>query len=55
MFSTRGIGVHNTDPFVFGENFYYTNCKQQRFYRILRTLNNGSIIIYGSEKAKLIL
>jgi len=51
MFSTRGIGGHNTDPFVFGKHFYYTNCKQNS-YRILRTLTNGSIIIYGSEKNK---
>ena len=51
IFSTRGIGGHNTDPFVFGEHFYYTNCKQSS-YRILRTLTNGSIIIYGSEKNK---
>ena len=51
VFSTRGKGRHNTDPFVFGEHFYYTNCKQNS-YRILRTLTNGSIIIYGSEKNK---
>lgn len=49
LFSTRGIGRHNTDPFVFGDHFFYTNCKQNS-YRILKTLNNGSIIIYGSEK-----
>lgn len=51
FFSTRGIGRHNTDPFVFGEHFYYTNCKQNT-YRILRTLNKGTVIIYGSEKNK---
>ncbi len=51
MFSVRGIGGHNTDPFVFGENFYYTNCKQNS-YRMLRTMDNGSIVIYGSEKGK---
>ncbi len=50
-FSTSRVGHHNTDPFVFGEHFYYTNCKQNR-YEILRTLENGSIIIYGSEKEK---
>lgn len=51
LFSTRGIGRHNTDPFVFGDHFYYTNCKQQS-YPMLRTLTNGSIIIFGSEKNK---
>ncbi|MFC2080855.1 hypothetical protein ACFLR8_01430 [Bacteroidota bacterium] len=49
MFSIRGIGGHNTDPFVFGEHFYYTNCKQNS-YSFLRTINNDSIIIYGSER-----
>lgn len=48
VFSTRGIGRHNTDPFIFGNHFYYTNCKQGT-YPMLRSLNNGSIIIYGSE------
>jgi len=51
LFSMRGIGRHNTDPFVFGDHFYYTNCKQNS-YPMLRSLTNGSIIIYGSEKNK---
>lgn len=51
MFSNRGMGAHNTDPFVFGEHFYYTNCKQNT-YTFLRSLNNDSIIIYGSERGK---
>ncbi len=47
-FSTRGIGRHNTDPFVFGDHFYYTNCKQKS-YPLLRNLLGNSIIIFGSE------
>ncbi|SFL61095.1 hypothetical protein SAMN05216357_13317 [Porphyromonadaceae bacterium KH3CP3RA] len=49
IFSTHGIGKHNTDPFVFGEHFYYTNCKQGTF-TFLRRLTNDSIIIFGSYK-----
>ena len=51
IFSNHGIGRHNTDPFVFGEHFYYTNCKQKQ-YKLLRNLKNDSIIIYGSEKGR---
>lgn len=54
MFSTRGIGRHNTDPFVFGEHFYYTNCKQKQkgIGKKLLNLPNLSIILFGSEKNK---
>lgn len=51
FFSESGIGKHNTDPFVFGDNFYYTNCKQKQtgHNRILLSLADKSIILFGSE------
>lgn len=36
--------LQNTDPFIFGENFYYTCCKQYQTKR----LEPGSIILFGS-------
>ena len=44
------LSAHNTDPFVFGENFWYTNCKQWR-NKFLRKLSNYSIILFGTERA----
>ena len=54
LFSTRGIGRHNTDPSIFGEHFYYTNCKQKQTGKGQKMLNlpNHSIILFGSEKNK---
>ncbi len=51
FFSNKGFGSHNTDPFVFGENFYWSNCKQKEKGKGARILNipNGSIILWGSE------
>ncbi len=37
----------NTDPFVFGDAFYYSCCKQEQFTS-LRHLDVGSIILFGS-------
>ena len=37
----------NTDPFVFGDCFYYSLCKQE-FFSSLRKLDVGSIILFGS-------
>lgn len=37
----------NTDPFVFGEHFYFSLCKQVRFTS-LKSLDAGSIILFGS-------
>jgi hypothetical protein len=37
----------NTDPFVFGDQFYYCICKQAH-YSSLRNLNSGDIILFGS-------
>ncbi|MCY2987436.1 MAG: hypothetical protein NTY19_06165 [Planctomycetota bacterium] len=39
-------GLHNTDPFVFGDQFYYCVCKQEK---TMRRLAPGSIIVFGSR------
>jgi len=41
----------NTDPFIFGERFLYTYCRQ-RGNRKLRELAVGSLILFGSKKGK---
>ena len=47
----NGPTKHNTDPFVFGERFWYTNCKQGKKDRksFLRNLSKNSIILFGTE------
>jgi hypothetical protein len=42
--------LQNTDPFVFGDNFYYVCCKQatKRGPTQLRYLESGSVIVFGS-------
>jgi hypothetical protein len=46
--------VQNTDPFVFGEQFHYTGCQQDRMIggrrrpTQLRHLSQGSVILFGS-------
>lgn len=54
LFSKRGKGSLNTDPFVFGDYFYYTNCKQKQTGKGLKMLSlpSDSIILFGSEKNK---
>lgn len=46
----KGI-CHNTDPFVFGDHFYYTNCKQKESGKGKKMLDlpSQSIILFGSE------
>lgn len=39
----------NTDPFVFGDRFLYTYCRQPG-NRKLRKLADGSLILFGSKK-----
>ncbi len=39
--------LHNTDPFIFGEHFLYSNCRQKSG---LKRLAKGSIIAFGSGK-----
>ena len=47
----RGCGgLHNTDPFIFGDRFLYSNCRQTGSRR-LRSLGRGSVIAFGSHKA----
>ena len=41
--------LHNTDPFIFGERFLYSNCKQQALSG-LRQLGRGSVVAFGSGK-----
>lgn len=43
-------GLHNTDPFIFGDQFLYSNCRQPNSTR-LRRLARGSVIAFGSHKA----
>ena len=42
--------LQNTDPFVFGDNFYYVCCRQatKRGFTQLRFLESGSVILFGS-------
>lgn len=42
--------LQNTDPFVFGDNFYYVCCQQatKRGFTQLRFLESGSVILFGS-------
>ena len=54
VFSYAGMGRHNTDPFVFGDKFYYTNCKQkiEGLGQKLLNLPWGSVILFGAEKGR---
>lgn len=52
-------GLQNTDPFVFGERFYYTGCQQQTKIgpTQLRYLSMGSVVLFGSclHKSRFVL
>ncbi|WP_019227214.1 hypothetical protein [Sedimentibacter sp. B4] len=41
-----GEYLQNTDPYVFGDNFFYTNCKQYR--KVMKNLNKGDIVLFGT-------
>ena len=42
-------GLHNTDPFIFGERFLYSNCGQPVSNKAgLKRLGDGSVIAFGS-------
>jgi hypothetical protein len=43
-----GTPAQNTDPFVFGDRFRYTACRQPG-NRKLRALGRGSLILFGSS------
>lgn len=45
-----GNGKQNTDPFVFGDQFLYSNCRQSSRNSKLKYLEKGSIILFGSNK-----
>jgi hypothetical protein len=45
------LNAANTDPFVYGNQFYYCICKQAH-YSSLRDLDPGDIILFGSCKNK---
>ena len=43
--------LHNTDPFIFGDHFLYSNCRQlPRRRGGLKQLARGSVIAFGSCK-----
>ena len=41
--------LHNTDPFIFGERFLYSNCKQRKVSGLAH-LGRGSVIAFGSGR-----
>ena len=44
-------GLHNTDPFIFGDCFLYSNCGQVGLSRRgLKHLDQGSVIAFGSGR-----
>ena len=45
-------GLHNTDPFIFGDRFLYSNCLQRRGSNptSMQHLGRGSVIAFGSGK-----
>ena len=43
----KGNKCENTDPFVFGDQFYYSICKQGN--KNMRNLENGTLILFGSN------
>jgi len=45
----NGSDLHNTDPFVFGNQFLYSNCRQKKDGQ-LQKLTPGSLILFGSHK-----
>ena len=56
FYNSKGKGRQNTDPFVFGEAFFYSCCKQRKRlnnssltkFTKLGELEKGSIILFGS-------
>lgn len=44
----QGKRNHNTDPFVYGDHFWYTNCKQKDG-GVASSLADHSIILFGTE------
>lgn len=46
--SYLGEKKHGTDPFIFGDHFWFTHCKQSK--KSIRNLGEDSIVIFGSER-----
>ena len=46
--SYSGDMKYGTDPFIFGDHFWFTHCKQT--YKSIRNLDENSIVIFGSER-----
>ncbi len=46
------VRLHNTDPFIFGERFLYSNCNQRGG---LKELARGSLILFGSKRGDWLL
>lgn len=46
--NSESDGPLNTDPYVFGKHFYYSNCMQNK-YPTLKNLKENDIIIFGSR------
>ena len=43
-------GLHNTDPFIFGDCFLYSNCGQSaKSKKSLKHLDRGSVMAFGSK------
>lgn len=47
IYCMQKMGNQNTDPLVFGDRFYYSNCQQK--FRIMKHLTPGSIILFGTQ------
>ena len=47
--SYKGPRRHNTDPFIFGNCFWYTNCKQKP-NGFMTKLDMNSLILFGTER-----
>ena len=41
-------GLYSTDPFIFGDRFLYSHCRQARCPVLLQRLARGSVIAFGS-------
>jgi len=45
FFCNQNINNQNTDPYIFGSNFYYAICKKES----LKDMDSGDIVLFGSE------
>lgn len=47
-FFNNNSNTQNTDPYIFGDEFYYAVCKKDK----LKNLQSGDIVLFGSEFGK---